>query len=474
TSCAWDVTGTQPVAPTVACYETANFNTGTCSWDVTGTQPAAPTVACYETASFNSSSCAWDVTGSQPAAPTGLACYETASFNTTSCSWVVSGSAAPAIVTTESVCDTYTWTANGQTYTQSGTYNYNSDCQDYTLNLTINNTQTYYVDADGDGYGNAAITTTSCTGTPTGFVNNSTDCNDNASSINPGATEICSNNIDDDCDGQTDENCVCTNPPTANAGSNISACEGQPVTLNGSIGGGATSATWTTSGTGTFSNANALNATYTPSTADATSGSVTLTLTTNAIQPCSTATSSITVNVNAIPANAGSITGQANICKPLSNTFTYSIAPVAGATSYTWTVPAGVSIQGSATGNSISVRFQDAFVQPGLNGDICVTANNANNCFSSQASCLTISVNVTAPSQPASIAGPYTACPGDSGTHSIPVVARASVYNWTIPNNTTLVSSNANTIRLAYGPSFTSGPITVNVSNSCGLSNTRT
>ena len=91
TTCSWDVTGTQPVQPTLACYETASFNNTTCLWDVSGTQPAQPTLACYETASFNTTSCSWDVSGSQPAQPS-LACYETASFNTTTCLWNVTGS----------------------------------------------------------------------------------------------------------------------------------------------------------------------------------------------------------------------------------------------------------------------------------------------------------------------------------------------------------------------------------------------
>ena len=101
-------------------------------------QPSMPTLACYETATLNTTTCSWDVTGTIPTTPS-LACYQTASFNTTTCSWDVTGSQAAAIVTTTSVCSSYTWSANGQPYTQSGTYNYNSNCQDYTLNLTVAN-----------------------------------------------------------------------------------------------------------------------------------------------------------------------------------------------------------------------------------------------------------------------------------------------------------------------------------------------
>ncbi|MFN6091046.1 MAG: hypothetical protein ACK44N_01370, partial [Bacteroidota bacterium] len=80
TTCSWDVTGTQPTQPTLACYESATFNNTTCQWDVTGTQPAQPTLACYESATFNTTTCSWDVTGTQPTQPT-LACYESATFN---------------------------------------------------------------------------------------------------------------------------------------------------------------------------------------------------------------------------------------------------------------------------------------------------------------------------------------------------------------------------------------------------------
>jgi len=39
---------------------------------------------------------------------------------------------------------------------------------------------------------------------PTGYVANSTDCNDTRSDVHPGATEFC-DTVDNDCDGTVDE-----------------------------------------------------------------------------------------------------------------------------------------------------------------------------------------------------------------------------------------------------------------------------
>ncbi len=98
---------------------------------------------------------------------------------------------------------------------------------------------TYYADADGDGFGSTEDVTFACT-LPAGYVSNaddcddlvltyldsdgdgygsneldacgvftSSDCNDSEFSINTGATEICGNEIDEDCSG-SDEVCVIT------------------------------------------------------------------------------------------------------------------------------------------------------------------------------------------------------------------------------------------------------------------------
>jgi hypothetical protein len=73
-----------------------------------------------------------------------------------------------------------------------------------TLVLSVCSTPTrWYRDADGDGYGNAAESTTSCAA-PVGYVSNDTDCDDTSAATHPGAVEIC-NGIDDNCNGGVDE-----------------------------------------------------------------------------------------------------------------------------------------------------------------------------------------------------------------------------------------------------------------------------
>jgi len=63
---------------------------------------------------------------------------------------------------------------------------------------------TFYVDADGDGYGLEGYTTEACE-QPDGYADNADDCNDASAAAYPDANEAC-NLVDDDCDGDVDEN----------------------------------------------------------------------------------------------------------------------------------------------------------------------------------------------------------------------------------------------------------------------------
>ncbi len=78
-----------------------------------------------------------------------------------------------------------------------------NDC-DGTVDEGVLNT--YYYDADEDGYGTAGIATTTCGAAPDGYVAGNNDCDDDNVDINPGAEEIC-DGIDNNCDGTVDEGC---------------------------------------------------------------------------------------------------------------------------------------------------------------------------------------------------------------------------------------------------------------------------
>ncbi len=95
---------------------------------------------------------------------------------------------------------------------------------------------------------------------------------------------------------------------TASTGGNQTICAGHSTAgLGGTVGGGATGGTWSSSGTGTFApNATTLDATYTPSAADITTGTVTLSLT---AQPCGDATAHLTLTINPAVATPTTIGG---------------------------------------------------------------------------------------------------------------------------------------------------------------------
>jgi hypothetical protein len=64
----------------------------------------------------------------------------------------------------------------------------------------------WYADTDGDGFGNASETVSECAPL-SGYVLDASDCDDASDTTYPGATELCVNDTDDNCDGTVD-NCV--------------------------------------------------------------------------------------------------------------------------------------------------------------------------------------------------------------------------------------------------------------------------
>ena len=262
--------------------------------------------------------------------------------------------------------DTYTITATagaGGTITASATVNCGS-----------NNTYTATADA---GYELASLTVN---GTTTSYPAGTSSASINFNNVSANNTIAA-----------TFDFLTCTNPPTASASATASVCAGLTYTLNGSIGGGATSGTWSTSGTGSFNNtAYGVGTTYTPSAADAAAGSVTLTLTTDdPFGPCVAASASTTLTINAAP--SVSIAGNTAYCAGGSTTLTAS-----GASSYVWSTTATTA---AITANA---------------GSYSVVGTSANGCTGSASIAVTENALPAAPVVSAS--GSTSLCAGGSVT----------------------------------------------------------
>ncbi len=107
-----------------------------------------------------------------------------------------------------------------------------------------------------------------------------------------------------------------------------------------------------------------------------------------AVDSCGTSGNSSVISYATLPATPavpGAISGTTTQCSGLAGQ-NYSISPVANATVYTWTVPAGWTITGGQGTTSLTVQTG----APGQNGNITVTAGNT--CGTSAPNSLAVTV----------------------------------------------------------------------------------
>jgi hypothetical protein len=236
---------------------------------------------------------------------------------------------------------------------------------------------------------------------------------------------------------------------TINAGDDQAICSNSPISLTGSIGGGATSAIWSTSGSGTFADASSLTTTYTPSTADLNNGTVTLTLTTNdPAGPCPSANDQLVISIgSSATVDAGD--DQA-ICSNSPISLTGSIGGVATAASWS-TSGSGTFADASSLTTTYSPSSADI-----NEGNVVLTLTT--NFVSNDCPSVSDQVNITLLYQPQN---PLITVSNNSvSTTSFP----NTTYQWvTCPGYMPISGSNS----ANFTANFT-GNIAVIVSNSCG------
>ena len=215
---------------------------------------------------------------------------------------------------------------------------------------------------------------------------------------------------------------------TVNAGPDDVVCYPASYTISGSSASNATAGyVWSTpNGTGTFINTTSLHPTYFPSATDK-GQTITFELVGTSGSPCNGSDNDImTLNVQDIPATAGSITGTATVCQGVSSV-AYSVGAVTGATGYNWTLPSGATIASGTNTNSITVNFSNS----ALTGVVKVSGTNS--CGSGVSSAdYAVTVN---PIPIVTTANTATICSGTSPNISL-TASVASTFAWTIGTNT--------------------------------------
>ncbi len=309
-------------------------------------------------------------------------------------------------------------------------------------------------DADGDGHG-AGTPQFFCNAPPAGWVSLCDDCDDTNASIYPGAAEVI-NNLDDDCNGIVDD-VPCTTAPA------------KPGTISGPVHGvcagsenivycispvnGATTYVWTipsnsiiVSGQGTTS----LTLNFTVSFV---SGQLKV----QSQNACGTSAFR-KITIQSIPVVAN-IQGTASGYCGGANNVVFSVAANSGATSYEWTVPAGIILVSGQGTNSITVNIDPSFIS----GLLCITATNS---CGTKVKCKTITAT---PSTPAVISGAKNPCIGAIAVYSISAIPGADSYNWVVPAGWVINSGQGTTsINVLIGSD--AGKIKVTAVNECGYS----
>jgi hypothetical protein len=165
-----------------------------------------------------------------------------------------------------------------------------------------------------------------------------------------------------------------------------------------------------------------------------------------------------TLFVNGAPAAPSAISGQTiGLCSKTN--VTYSIGGVAGASNYTWTVPAGVTINSGQGTTTLSVNFSSTFVS----GNICVMAGNS--CGSSSNTCIAVSGK---PAAVGLISGLASVCAKQKNvTYSVSPVEGATSYTWTVPSQS-IITSGQGTTSIVVTFASKGGNVTVTAKNSCG------
>jgi gliding motility-associated-like protein len=163
-----------------------------------------------------------------------------------------------------------------------------------------------------------------------------------------------------------------------------------------------------------------------------------------------------------VPLEAGTISGDKEVCVG-QNGVTYIVTTVTHASNYIWNYS---GTGATFTGNSDSVIVD--FADNATSGDLTVAGINF--CGSGPQSAIFPIHIETLPLAPGNIIGDTEVCKNRIGiTYTLPIIENATSYVWNYGGRWATIYGSSNSIHIYFADNATSGYLTVNGKNSCGI-----
>jgi gliding motility-associated-like protein len=169
----------------------------------------------------------------------------------------------------------------------------------------------------------------------------------------------------------------------------------------------------------------------------------------------------LTISINTTKPTAVDIQGPKDVCP--AATAKYSVATDPSIIEYNWILPSGVVALTPLNQSSIDIRF-DA----NTNAKICLDIKNA--CQLTTQMCLDVTVKMVQPDVPV-ITGPTSVCSNDDTNFNVPSNPATTKYTWAVPTGASITSGQGSpSIQVSWGTA-TTGQVSLDVENACGLKN---